>query len=127
MLVKNNNPKQNNEQPRSFTKKYSFFEDVYDVVRQIPKGKVTSYGAIANYLGVKLSARMVGWAMNAAGSAKPKVPAHRVVNSKGVLSAKANFPSMEGLLAREKIKVENDKIIDFKNVFWDPAKELNIE
>src|ERR1700712_5491097 len=102
------------ESPRATTKQYTFFEDVFEVVRQIPKGRVTSYGAIANYLGAKLSARMVGWAMNAAGSAKPKVPAHRVVNSKGVLSAKANFPSMEGLLAKEKIKVENDKIIDFE-------------
>src|SRR3954447_23846509 len=88
------------------SRNYSFFEDVYEVVRQIPKGRVTSYGAIANYLGSKLSARMVGWAMNAAGSAKPKVPAHRVVNSKGILTAKAHFPSMEGLLAKEKIKVE---------------------
>jgi methylated-DNA-protein-cysteine methyltransferase-like protein len=127
MAVRNNNVNQTNEQPRSLTKQYSFFEDVYEVVREIPKGRVTSYGAIANYLGAKISARMVGWAMNAAGSAKPKVPAHRVVNSKGVLSAKANFPSMEGLLVKEKIKVEDDKIIDFKNIFWDPAKELNIE
>lgn len=123
----NKNIKQPNEQPRSLTKQYSFFEDVYEVVRQIPKGRVTSYGAIANYLGAKLSARMVGWAMNASGSAKPKVPAHRVVNSKGILSAKPHFSSMEELLSKEKIKVENDKIIDFKNIFWDPAKELAIE
>ena len=67
---------------------YSFFEDVYDVVRQIPKGRVTSYGAIANYLGTKLSARMVGWAMNASSAAKPKVPAQRVVNRNGMLSGK---------------------------------------
>src|SRR3954466_1791881 len=98
------------EKPRSAVKEYSFFQDVYEVVRQIPKGRVTSYGAIANYLGAKLSARMVGWAMNAAGSAKPKVPAHRVVNSKGILTAKTHFPSMEGLLAKEKINVKNDKI-----------------
>ena len=127
MAIKNNKSKKSTEQPRSLTKQYSFFEDVYEVVRQIPKGRVTSYGAISNYLGTKVSARMVGWAMNAAGSAKPKVPAHRVVNSKGILSAKALFPSMEGLLAKEKIKVENDKIIDFKNLFWDPAKELSID
>ncbi|HNP53550.1 MAG TPA: MGMT family protein, partial [Ferruginibacter sp.] len=67
-------------------KEYSFFEDVFAVVRQIPKGRVTSYGAIANYLGTKLSARMVGWAMNAANKAKPKVPAQRVVNRNGMLS-----------------------------------------
>jgi methylated-DNA-protein-cysteine methyltransferase-like protein len=127
MAIKNNNKQhKNTEQPRSLTKQYSFFEDVYEVVRQIPKSRVTSYGAIAKYLGAKLSARMVGWAMNAAGSAKPKVPAHRVVNSKGVLSAKANFPAMEGVLAKEKIKVENDKIIDFEKVFWDPVKEFDI-
>lgn len=127
MAIKNNNrSNKSNEQPRALTRQYNFFVDVYEVVRQIPKGRVTSYGAIANYLGAKLSARMVGWAMNAAGSAKPKVPAHRVVNSSGILSAKAHFPSMEELLAKEKIKVENDKIIDFKNLFWDPAKELRI-
>jgi methylated-DNA-protein-cysteine methyltransferase-like protein len=127
MAAKNIKPKKRDEQPRSLTKQYSFFEDVYEVVRQIPKGRVTSYGAIANYLGSKLSARMVGWAMNAAGSARPKVPAHRVVNSKGVLSGKAYFSSMEELLSKEKIKVENDRIIDFKNLFWDPSKELSIE
>ena len=127
MAIKYNKSNKNREQPRTLTKQYSFFTNVYEVVRQIPKGRVTSYGAIANYLGAKLSARMVGWAMNAASSAKPKVPAHRVVNSKGILSAKAHFPSMEKLLAKEKIKVENDKIIDFENHFWDPAKELIIE
>ena len=79
------------ETPRSTVKEYSFFSDVYDVVRQIPKGKVTSYGAIAAYLGTKLSARMVGWAMNAAGTAKPKVPAQRVVNRNGMLTGKYHF------------------------------------
>jgi methylated-DNA-protein-cysteine methyltransferase-like protein len=127
MTTKNNKSNKKIEQPKSLTKQYNFFEDVYEVVRQIPKGRVTSYGAIANYLGTKLSARMVGWAMNAAGSARPKVPAHRVVNSKGILSAKAHFPSMEKLLAKEKIKVENDAIINFENLFWDPTKELTIE
>src|SRR5205809_6172120 len=126
-ISKTKKEKAASEKPKSLTKQYSFFEDVYEVARQIPKGRVTSYGAIANYLGSKLSARMVGWAMNAAGSAKPKVPAHRVVNSKGVLSAKALFPSMEGLLAKEEIRVVDDKIIDFKNLFWDPAKELAID
>lgn len=117
------------EKPRSLGKEYNFFEDVYAVARQIPKGRVTSYGAIANYLGTKLSARMVGWAMNAAHTATPKVPAHRVVNRNGMLSGKAHFATptlMEELLAKEKIKVEKDTIIDFENRFWDPAKELEI-
>lgn len=127
--LKNNSSKKPAEKPRSLNKEYSFFEDVYGVVRQVPKGRVTSYGAIANYLGTKLSARMVGWAMNAAHSAKPKVPAHRVVNRNGMLSGKAHFATptlMEELLAKEKIKVEEDTIIDFEKKFWDPAKELEI-
>jgi methylated-DNA-protein-cysteine methyltransferase-like protein len=105
----------------------TFFELVFDVARQIPKGRVTSYGAIAACLGTKLSARMVGWAMHAAGSSKPKVPAHRVVNRNGMLSGKHHFnpPSkMEALLKKEGIKVKNDIIVDFKNLFWDPATEL---
>lgn len=126
---KNKTIKQPTEKPRNLNKEYSFFENVYDVVRQIPKGRVTSYGAIANYLGTKLSARMVGWAMNAAHSAKPKVPAHRVVNRNGMLSGKAHFATMtlmEELLAKEKIKVEDDTIIGFEKLFWDPAKELDL-
>ena len=110
-------------------KEYTFFQDVYDVVRQIPKGRVTSYGAIANYLGTKLSARMVGWAMNAAHTAKPKIPAHRVVNRNGLLSGKAHFGTptlMEELLKKEKIMVKEDKVIDFKKVFWDPVTELKL-
>lgn len=117
------------ETPRSTTKQYSFFEDVYSVVRQIPKGRVTSYGAIANYLGTKLSARMVGWAMNAAHDAKPKVPAHRVVNRNGMLSGKAHFATitrMQEMLEKEKIKVEKDTVIDFEKLFWDPYKELGL-
>src|SRR5258708_36280359 len=97
--------------------KHSFFEDVWDVVRQIPKGRVTSYGAIANYLGTKLSARMVGWAMNGAHGVKPPVPAHRVVNRNGMLSGRAHFGTptqMEELLLKEKIKVKDDIIIDFE-------------
>ena len=105
----------------------TFFELVFDVARQIPKGRVTSYGAIAACLGTKLSARMVGWAMHAAGSSKPKVPAHRVVNRNGMLSGKHHFnpPSkMEALLKKEGIKVKNDIIVDFKTLFWDPSTEL---
>ncbi len=117
------------EKPKSLNREYSFFENVYAVVRQIPKGRVTSYGAIANYLGTKSSARMVGWAMNSAHGEKPKVPAHRVVNRNGMLSGKAHFASltlMEELLKKEKIKVKEDVIIDFDDLFWDPAKELEI-
>ncbi len=127
--LKNNSKTKKTETPKSVTREYSFFENVYEVVRQIPKGRVTSYGAIANYLGTKLSARMVGWAMNLAHSAKPKVPAHRVVNRNGMLSGKAHFATptlMEELLAKEKIKVEEDAIINFKKLFWDPAKELEL-
>ncbi|MGZ8510459.1 MAG: MGMT family protein [Chitinophagaceae bacterium] len=105
----------------------SFFELVYVVARQIPKGRVTSYGAIANCLGTKLSARMVGWAMNGAGKIKPKVPAHRVVNRNGMLSGKHHFGEpdiMERLLKKEGIKVKNDTVVDFEKLFWDPAQEL---
>ena len=105
----------------------SFFELVYEVARQIPKGKVTSYGAIAACLGTKSSARMVGWAMNGAGKVKPKVPAHRVVNRIGMLSGKHHFSppgSMEKQLKKEGIKIKNDKIVDFEKHYWDPIKEL---
>ena len=108
---------------------YSFFEDVYDVVRQIPKGKVTSYGAIAAYLGTKLSARMVGWAMNAAHNAKPKVPAQRVVNRNGMLSGKNHFATptlMEELLKKDGISVKNEMVVDFEKRFWDPSKALSL-
>ncbi len=117
------------ETVRSTTKQYTFFEDVYAVVRQIPKGRVTSFGAIANYLGTKRSARMVGWAMNGAHSVKPKVPAHRVVNRNGMLSGKAHFGTptlMEELLLKEKIKVENDTVVNFEKIFWDPFIELGL-
>ena len=107
---------------------YSFFDDVYAVVRLIPKGRVTSYGAIAAYLGSKGSSRMVGWAMNAAHAVKPKVPAHRVVNRNGLLTGKHHFGSdteMKELLEKEKIIVVEDQVKDFKTFFWDPLIELN--
>ncbi len=113
----------------SVIKEYSFFQDVYDVVRQIPKGRVTSYGAIAAYLGTKLSARMVGWAMNAAHNARPKVPAQRVVNRNGMLTGKHHFETptlMEELLKKDKVEVKNDTVVDFKNKFWDPAIALSL-
>ncbi len=108
---------------------FTFFEDVYAVVRQIPKGKVTSYGAIAKYLGTKLSARMVGWAMNAAHQQIKKVPAHRVVNRNGMLTGKHHFATptlMEELLLKEKIGVKEETIIEFKKHFWDPTIELDL-
>ena len=109
-----------------FQKKYSFFEDVFEVAKLIPRGRVTSYGAIGAYLGMRSSARMVGWAMNAAHGDK-KVPAHRVVNSQGLLTGKHHFvpPSaMEERLKKEGVRVLKDKVQDFEKVYWDPMKEL---
>jgi methylated-DNA-protein-cysteine methyltransferase-like protein len=105
----------------------SFFEQVFEVVRQVPKGRVTSYGAVAAALGTKLSARMVGWAMNSAHRVRPKVPAHRVVNRQGLLTGKMHFQypeQMQELLEKEGIRVENDQVLDFKIKFWDPSTEL---
>ena len=108
----------------------SFFEEVYAVVRLVPKGRVTSYGAIAKFLGTGKSARMVGWAMNAAHMVKPKVPAHRVVNRNGMLSGKMHFATptlMQELLEKEKVIVKKDTIQDFDKLFWDPAKEIGLD
>ncbi|MDQ3073077.1 MAG: MGMT family protein [Bacteroidota bacterium] len=104
-----------------------FFERVYGVVRQVPRGRVTTYGAIAHYLGTGRSARMVGWALNSCGHAEPPVPAHRVVNRNGLLSGKTHFPThtlMQELLENEGIKVDEDTISDLKKHFWDPEAEL---
>ena len=106
----------------------NFFEDVYEVAKLIPAGRVTSYGAIAAYLGAKGSARMVGWAMNGAG-AYPEVPAHRVVNRNGLLTGKHHFSSpdaMQKALEKEGVKVTDDKVQDFERVFWDPVKALEM-
>ncbi|WP_304142762.1 MGMT family protein [Mesoflavibacter zeaxanthinifaciens] len=103
----------------------SFYEKVYEVARQIPYGRVTSYGAIANYLGAKRSARLVGYAMN--GSAGKDVPAHRVVNRKGLLTGKHHFEGtnlMQQLLESEGIKVKDNQIQNFEKVFWDPVEGL---
>jgi methylated-DNA-protein-cysteine methyltransferase related protein len=105
----------------------SFFERVYQVVRLIPYGRVTSYGAIANYLGSRGSARMVGWAMNSSHHTDNYVPAHRVVNRNGMLTGKHHFggtDTMQQLLESENIVVSNDKVVNFKKLFWDPDKEL---
>lgn len=104
----------------------SFFQDVWDVAMLIPKGRATSYGAIAQYLGTKMSARMVGWAMNGAHS-NPAIPAHRVVNRNGMLSGKMHFATpdqMQELLESEGIAVKNDTIQNWASVFWDPETEL---
>ncbi|MGB1041920.1 MAG: MGMT family protein [Tenacibaculum sp.] len=103
----------------------NFFEKVYDVARLIPHGRVTSYGAIATYLGAARSARMVGWAMN--NSAAKNVPAHRVVNRVGLLTGKQHFQGtnlMQQLLESEGIVVVDNQIQDFKKVFWNPTNEL---
>jgi len=113
----------------SGTRDESFFELVFEVARQIPKGRVTSYGAIAACLGTKSSARMVGWAMNGSGRVKPKVPAHRVLNRNGMLTGKHHFKPpglMEKLLKKEGIKVKNDKVVEFEKLFWDPVKEWQL-
>lgn len=108
----------------------SFFEKVYEVARLIPHGRVTSYGAIAQYLGTRGSARMVGWAMNASHTAKENVPAHRVVNRMGMLTGKHHFGApaiMQQLLESEGIVVVDDQVQDFEKHFWDPAIELTMD
>lgn len=124
-------PKKPNEKLKPLTPsgktEENFFELVFEVARQIPRGRVTSYGAIAACLGTKSSARMVGWAMNGAHRVRPKVPAHRVVNRNGILSGKHHFSPpglMEKLLKKEGIRVKNDQVQDFKSVFWNPAEEM---
>lgn len=104
-----------------------FFNKVYEVVKRIPQGRVTSYGAIAKYLGTTGSARMVGWAMNASHTYPEFIPAHRVVNRNGLLTGKHHFDSpnaMKELLENEGIMFDGDQISNFQECFWDPAKEL---
>lgn len=106
----------------------TFFEDVWEVVKLIPRGRVTTYGAIAQYLGTRMSARMVGWAMNAAHSL-PDVPAQRVVNRNGMLSGKAHFGSptqMQELLEADGVTVKDDTVQEFAQRFWDPSKEIGL-
>ena len=107
-------------------KEIGFFEKVYQVAEQIPYGRVTSYGAIAKYLGTPKSSRMVGWAMNAS-HVNPKVPAHRVVNRIGMLSGKHHFEGtnlMQQLLESEDVEVLDNQIQNFESLFWDPSKDL---
>jgi methylated-DNA-protein-cysteine methyltransferase-like protein len=110
------------------TKNKDFFEQVFQVAKLIPSGRVTSYGAIANYLGSKRGARLVGWAMNASHQF-PEIPAHRVVNRNGLLSGKMHFPTpdtMQLSLESEGIEIKDDQIQHFSEIFWDPSKELNL-
>lgn len=107
-------------------KKQNFFEDVYQIVRLIPAGRVTSYGAIASYLGAKGSARMVGWALIAS-HPFTQIPAHRVVNRVGLLTGSQHFDgpaTMQERLEQEGVRVENNQVVDFAKLFWDPAREL---
>ncbi|MDC6467424.1 MGMT family protein [Flavobacteriaceae bacterium] len=109
-------------------KEIGFFEKVYQVAEQIPYGRVTSYGAIAKYLGTPKSARMVGWAMNAS-HVNPKVPAHRVVNRIGMLSGKHHFEGtnlMQQLLESEDVEVLDNQIQNFESLFWDPSKDITL-
>ena len=108
--------------------KPNYFDLVYQVVREIPRGRVTSYGTIAHYLGLKSGARMVGYAMNAAHT-MPDVPAQRVVNRQGLLTGKSHFETptkMQELLEADGVRVENDQVQDFDKIFWDPERELGI-
>ena len=105
-----------------------FYTNIFDVVRLIPKGRATSYGAIAKYLGATRSSRVVGWAMNQSHSLENKIPAHRVVNRLGLLTGKMHFETpylMQERLEAEGVKVEKDQIQDWKTIFWDPEIELN--
>lgn len=117
---------QKKETARPVKEEPSFFQNVWDVVELVPRGRVTSYGAIGKYLGSGLTARMVGWAMNACHN-DPRIPAQRVVNRNGMLSGKMHFKTpthMQELLEQEGTAVVNDKVVDFNEKFWDPVKEL---
>lgn len=111
-------------------KNKDYFDAVFQVVRLIPEGRATSYGSISNYLGTKGGARMVGWAMNASHLQEEYVPAHRVVNRNGMLTGKHHFSppeSMQMALEAEKIEVKDDKILNFKAIYWDPSEELDFD
>jgi len=108
-------------------KEFTFYDNVYDVVRLIPVGRVTTYGSIANYLGTKRSARMVGWALNSTLGRNLNLPAHRVINRNGELTGKNYFSNpneMQKLLEIEGIEIQNNSVQNFKDIFWDPSMEL---
>ncbi len=128
MSTKKSTEKINRVKP-SGLKDDSFFDLVFEIVRQVPRGRVTSYGAIAAAIGTKSSARMVGWAMNSSHHVHPPVPAHRVVNRNGLLSGKMHFDypeQMQELLEKEGVKVIDDQVQNFERLFWDPVKELGL-
>ena len=109
--------------------KMSFYEMVFEVVKQIPIGRITTYGAIAAYLGARKSSRLVGWALNQSHLMKDHIPSQRVVNRNGILSGKHHFGSnneMENLLAMDGVRVENDGVVDFEQLFWDPSEHLTL-
>src|SRR3546814_457491 len=125
-LKSSNNKNQSPTFGMSMQEDRNFYERVYDLVRQIPEGRVTSYGAIARALGTARSARMVGYALRAANNIYPPIPAHRVVNSKGLLSGKSAFGSptmMQQLLENESVKVVNNQIVNFNALFWKPDQD----
>lgn len=119
----------NNISAAELPKERDFFKDVYDVVRQIPKGRVSSYGAIAKYLSTKSGARMVGWALSTSHSSQPNVPAQRVLNRNGILTGRLHFATptlMQELLEKEGVVIENNAVKDFDKLFWDPSEELKL-
>jgi len=110
--------------------KSDFYTNIFDVVRQIPKGRATSYGAIAKYLGAARSSRVVGWAMNQSHTLENKIPAHRVVNRLGMLSGKMHFSTpniMQERLELEGVEIKDDKIQNWKTIFWDPNLEIDFD
>jgi methylated-DNA-protein-cysteine methyltransferase-like protein len=114
---------------RNYSKQADFFEQVYEVVKLIPKGRVTSYGAIGKYLGAARSARVVGWAMNNAHSLSPPIPAHRVVNRSGLLTGFAHFGTptrMQELLEAEGLTIKDNQILHLETVYWDPEENLSL-
>lgn len=114
---------------KDLNKKEHIYDIIYDVVRAVPKGRVTSYGAVAASIGMTSGARVVGYAMNLCHGVKPAVPAHRVVNRVGLLTGKHHFSppeKMARLLEKEGVKINEDKVVDFDTLFWDPVKELTI-
>ena len=121
--------KTNNSSDNQLPKDRDFFKDVYDVVRQIPKGRVTSYGAIAKYLSTKSGARMVGWALSSSHGCTPAVPAQRVLNRQGILTGRLHFETptlMQELLEKEGIIVKDNSVKNFEKLFWDPSEELKL-
>ena len=127
-LCRSKSKKHSKKLPQSSTN-IDFFDKVFEVVKLIPKGRVTSYGAIAAYLGAKRSSRMVGWAMNKSHSLPERIPAHRVVNRNGLLTGKAHFGNtneMKNLLEAEGIAIKEDQVMDFETHFWSPMEELHL-